>query len=704
MTEKIKTELQELSMEKERQYLSFVIEEIHAKLQALRVKMGENAKDLESMNDYFWESYGEFDEYGYEMYDNKMALKTRLTQQEEYAKDVARYKRMLDAPYFGRIDFCYEGDREAEAYYIGVGNLTRERAEYPIVFDWRAPVSGLFYDYDKGPAKFEAPGGTFTGQIVRKRQYKIRGGKLIYMLETDMNIDDEILQQALSEQADAKLKSIVTTIQKEQNAIIRDMRHKIMVVQGCAGSGKTSVALHRIAYLLYHNRETLQAAQVLVLSPNSIFGDYISRILPELGEENICEMTLDDFSYRELRACGEAEDRYDELEACMAGYAAGAEAFGEDAAAGAYMTGAEYKQSREYVKKLDGFILELEWTSVEIRDFSYKKVSMNAENITKFFYEKLCDVPVLSRMEKIAEYLIDEQENLAGKDMEEEERRIVREKMNGMYHTRNLIELYNQFLAEQKETETLENGVAVPRRLKEGNRIPYEDVYPLLYLKYTAFEMPKRPRVKHLVIDEMQDYSYLQYLLIQKMFACPMTILGDAAQSISARQVDVMQFLPKIFGKDIYYVKMVRSYRSTTEIMDYANSLIGKRTGESVERHGEKPHITKSLTRGEMFDQMADQIRSMEQMQTVAVLCLKQKQAEEAAGELQKRGAEAQLLHKESMKFTTGVSVMPFYLAKGLEFDAVFVPDVQQYRSAFERQALYINATRALHVLRLFSL
>lgn len=356
------------------------------------------------------------------------------------------------------------------------------------------------------------------------------------------------------------------------------------------------------------------------------------------------------------------------------------------------------------MKKLDGFVLELEWTVVEIRDFAYKKVSMSAEKISEFFYEKLCDVPVLSRMEKIAEYLIDEQETLSGKDMEEEERQIVRDRMNGMYRTRNLLELYNRFLAQLGETEIVENGVAMPYRLKEGGEIPYRDVYPLLYLKYAAWEMPKRRRVKHLVIDEMQDYSYLQYLLIRKMFVCPMTILGDMAQSISARQVNVMEFLPKIFGRDIYYIKMTRSYRSTTEIMDYANRLTGKPMAESVERHGEKPQPIKCENRKEMFDRMAEQIKDLDQMQTVAILCLKQEQAKEAARELQKREIAVQLLHKESMKFTTGVSAMPFYLAKGLEFDAVFVPDVQQYQSAFEKQALYINATRALHVLRLFSL
>lgn len=282
----------------EEAYLDLVMDALHQKIKEINTKIAGNEKDIESMHDYFWENYTEFDEYGYEIYDNSNALKSRMKEQDDYAKMRIRYEKMLDAPYFGRVDFCYEGEDEPETYYIGIANLAKKRAENPYVFDWRAPVSGLFYDYDKGAAQFTAPSGVLTGEITKKKQYKIRHGKIIYILENDMNIDDEILQQTLSEHADASLKSIVTTIQKEQNSIIRDTTHRILAVQGCAGSGKTSVALHRIAYLLYHNRKNLSAAQVLILSPNSIFADYISRILPELGEENICEMTFDDFAYR----------------------------------------------------------------------------------------------------------------------------------------------------------------------------------------------------------------------------------------------------------------------------------------------------------------------------------------------------------------------------------------------------------------------
>ena len=668
-----------MRMEEEK-YLELVLQTVRRKLEEVQKKLGDNARDMESMNDYFWDNYAEFDEYGYEMFDNKMALKTRLTQQEEYQCDRKRYEKMLDAPYFGRVDFCYDGDEEPEVYYIGVGNLTEDHGKGAYVYDWRAPVSGLFYDYDKGKASFQAPAGIMEGEITRKRQYKIRDGRLVFALETEMNIDDEILQQTLSENGDNRLKSIVTTIQKEQNSIIRDTRHRIMVVQGCAGSGKTSVALHRIAYLLYHNRESLQAAQVLVLSPNSIFGDYISRILPELGEENICELTLDDYAYRELNCYGEAEDKYDELERVLHGCAS------EEA---------EYKQSKAYVQELDLFLMQQEWENVEIGDFKYKKIFCPEDIISRFFYEKFCDVPMLDRLGKIAEYLIDEQETIQGRDMEDEERQKVMEKINRMYVTMDPLELYNHFLAESGREE----------QLLTGDTIPYEDVYPLLYLKYSMKELPKRRKVKHVVIDEMQDYSYLQYRILQKLFDCPMTILGDRRQTMGEKQSNVMKFLPEIYGKEIFYIDMKKSYRSTREIMEYAEQISQENAGtQYVDRHGELPHTRTADTSEQMYEMLAKDLTGETGCRTQGVLCLTQEEAESVWNALREKGIEADLLTKDSMKFRTGISVMPFYLAKGLEFDAVYIPNVQKYYSPLEKQAMYINVTRALHKLKLYIL
>lgn len=679
----------------EEEYLELVQKILQQKIEEVDQKISDNMKDIENMHEYYWENYGEFDEYGYERYDNTTALNNRVHEQQDYRKEKFRYERMQDAPYFGRVDFCYEGEEEAETYYIGIANLAQGRAREPYVFDWRAPVSGLFYDYDKGPAGFEAPVGRIEGEITRKKQYKIKKGKLVFCLENEMNIDDEILQQTLSEHADAKLKNIVTTIQKEQNAIIRDVIHKILAVQGCAGSGKTSVALHRIAYLLYHNRNKLQAAQVLILSPNSIFGDYISRILPELGEENICEMTFDDYAYRELQAYKEAEDRYDELEKKL--HSSEPESYFLEKGLAIRTKEAEYKQTSGYLSELEEYILELESEIMNFRDFHYKKIDMKEDKIVSFFYEKLWEVPIFSRMRKIGDYLIDSEETLRQKNMDEEERYKIYERLESMYETKDLLEIYNRFLV-RTERRPLD---------PESNVIPYEDVYPILYLKYAVMEPPKRRQVKHLIIDEMQDYSYLQYVILQRMFDCPMTILGDRAQTMGEEQQDVLRFLPKIFGKEVYKVELTKSYRSTLEITEFARQLSREEETENVQRHGERPQTLQAKDREEMAHQMADQIREWKEYDTIAVLCLDADHAHQVAKELRDILPEEETvseLTKDSMRFCQGISVMPFYLAKGLEFDAVLVPDRQRYQSPLHKQALYIDATRALHVLRLYEI
>lgn len=695
---------------KEEEYLALALETLWQKIHEIQKKIAGNEKDIENMHDYFWENYAEFDEYGYEIYDNNNALKSRFKELETYQKEKMRYERMLNSPYFGRVDFCYEGESASEIYYIGIGNLARNRAENPYVFDWRAPVSGLFYDYDKGEAQFQAPAGILKGEITKKKQYKIRNGKIIYILENDMNIDDEILQQALLEHADASLKSIVTTIQREQNKIIRDQSHRILAVQGCAGSGKTSVALHRIAYLLYHNRKNLNASQILILSPNSIFADYISRILPELGEENICEMTLDDFAYHSLEEYGEAEDRYDELEKLL--HTKEPEDFFTVNGWKISTKEAGYKQTKEYIEELNAFILELEWELVDIKDFHYKRMRLTASEISDLFYEKFSETPILNRMEKIGEYIIDAAETLWNKNMKEEEKQEIYERLNRMYETKHLLEIYNRFL-KGSGREPLETSDRILR---------YEDVYPLLYLKYAVSETPKRREVKHLVIDEMQDYTYLQYVLIDRLFDCPMTILGDAVQTMAENRQDVLAFLPKIFGREVHCVYLNKSYRSTSEIMNFANCLLGEQGMETIERHGEEPVVFQAETKKEMYAKLAEDIRfetvlkervisgcpeGMEKgayVDTIAILCLNSDHAENIFRELKQMdaGVELSLLTKDSMRFQKGISIMPFYLAKGLEFDAVFVPDLQDYVTPLHRQALYINATRALHMLRLY--
>ena len=702
-----------------REYLTHVTETLRHRITQLNDSIEAGQKEIEGMHEYYWENYTEMDQYGYENFDNQQALLHEINASNEKIELRRRFRKMMDSPFFGRVDFCYEGDYEPEIFYIGIANLAEENGGLPLIYDWRAPVSGLFYDFDKGPASYQAPLGEIHGDIAAKWQYKIRGGKMIYGFESDVKIDDEILKAELGSNGDVQLKNIIRTIQKEQNAIIRNTSDRIMVIQGVAGSGKTSIALHRIAYLLYHDRKNLKSSSVLVLSPNGVFSDYISHILPELGEENIREMSFDLFAYKRLKnTVSDCEDRYDLIERQIAG-SCDEKLLKE-------------KQSRDFLDRMEGYLVELEDSLMNFRDVEHRGVVKKEQEIIELFYFKFMDIPLLSRMDAVAEYFIDEVETLKGFDLPEEERDAVKSRFYRMYETRDLYVLYNRFLRQ-------EGFPALPQVQYEKRKLRYEDVYPVLYLKYRLETQQEDSGVRHLIVDEMQDYSMIQYLIIQRLFKCKMTILGDREQTMDGDQQDVLTFLPKIFGKDIRRIVMNKSYRNTIEIASYANKLAGITEVELFERHG-KPVEEKEFTGlTEALERVVKELRLEKQTveeadedmpenaasetdgtengeelsyETAAVITRTADEAREAYYILQKK-LEAEgfdtkerlsLLHRDSTNFKKGLTVTTFYMAKGLEFDQVFSVFPGTDRSPIVQRARYIAATRALHELYMYEI
>ena len=702
-----------------REYLAHVTGTLRHRITQLDDSIEAGQKEIEGMHEYYWENYTEMVQYGYENFDNQQALLHEINASNEKIELRRRFRKMMDSPFFGRVDFCYEGDDEPEIFYIGIANLAEENGGLPLIYDWRAPVSGLFYDFDKGPASYQAPLGEIHGDIAAKWQYKIRGGKMIYEFESDVKIDDEILKAELGSNGDVQLKNIIRTIQKEQNAIIRNTSDRIMVIQGAAGSGKTSIALHRIAYLLYHDRKNLKSSSVLVLSPNGVFSDYISHILPELGEENIREMSFDLFAYKRLKnTVSDCEDRYDLIERQISGLC-DEELLKE-------------KQSRDFLDRMEGYLAELEDSLMNFRDIEHRGVVKKEQEIIELFYFKFMDIPLLSRMDAVAEYFIDEVETLKGFDLPEEERDAVKSRFYRMYETRDLYVLYNRFLRQ-------EGFPALPQVQYEKRKLRYEDVYPVLYLKYRLETQQEDSGVRHLIVDEMQDYSMIQYLIIQRLFKCKMTILGDREQTMDGDQQDVLTFLPKIFGKDIRRIVMNKSYRNTIEIASYANKLAGITEVELFERHG-KPVEEKEFTGlTEALERVVKELRLEKQTvaeadedmpenaasetdgtetgeelsyETAAVITRTADEAREAYYILQKK-LEAEgfdtkerlsLLHRDSTNFKKGLTVTTFYMAKGLEFDQVFSVFPGTDRSPIVQRARYIAATRALHELYMYEI
>lgn len=666
------------------QFLKEITDCLQQKIKELDEDLSAGQQEIKNMHEYYWENYTEMDEYGYENYDNQQALLHQVHANEEKLSKRKRLTKMLESPFFGRVDFRYDGEEESETFYIGIGNFAPRAGMRPLIYDWRAPVSGLFYDYDRGPAAYDAPGGRMEGEITSKWQYKIKNGHMIYGFESDTKIDDEILKQELGSGGDVQLKNIVRTIQKEQNAIIRNTKDRILAIQGAAGSGKTSVALHRIAYLLYHDRENLKAANILILSPNNVFSDYISHILPELGEEHIQEMSFDLFAYKELKeVANDCEDRYDYLEKKMK--------FQD----GEWEIRFKEKQSASFIGQMEGFLAMLEEDLVNIRSITFKGVHKTEEEILHLFYFKFQTVPLLARMDAVMEYLIDEYETLRGKNISEEDMEALRETFQKMYVTTDLYEIYGWLLKDCGYPE-LSNAEYERRKLE------YEDVFPMLYLKYRLKGSRKHKNIKHLVIDEMQDYSYLQYSILSMLFHCRMTILGDRAQTMDSECQDVTKFLPKIFGRKIRKIVMNKSYRNTLEIAEYAERIRGGEGLELFQRHGKEVEEFHGLSMEEMLENIEKQVKSANaQYETAAVITMNESDAYDIYRLLKNRQLPVSYMDRDTSVFKKGMTVTTFYLAKGLEFDQVFAVLGRETNPLY-KQAKYISATRALHELYVY--
>ena len=683
------------------EFLDTVKVKIEQRLEELAHTLQEGKEDIHRMNEYYWENYTEMDEYGYENFDNQQQLFRQGDANRETRHQMRLMSRLLDSPFFGAVSFCYEDEDEPELFYIGLTGFAPKAGDVPLIYDWRAPVSSLFYDYDTGEASYMAPAGELSGTITDKYQYKIRRGRMIYEFSSDTCIDDEILREELGKNGDVSLKNIIRTIQREQNQIIRNTTDKIMIIQGAAGSGKTSIALHRIAYLLYHDRKRLTSSQVLILSPNGVFSDYISHILPELGEERILEMTLDVYAYHELKAwISDCEDHFDEIERMMRQ---------EKRPAGRRaIRRFHYKQSAEFIAEMDAFADRLSDSLVRLHDITFhrkkyrpfangqKFITITAEEIGDLFFHRFTGIPLLSRMDAVAERFIDELETLSG-NLEQEETDLLKAAFREMYRTTDLCTIYNQLLLEL-HLPGLQNS-------KGGRVLLYEDVYPLLYLKYKL--MSRRPgrQIRHLIIDEMQDYSYLQHYLLTMLFPCSKTILGDRSQTLEPEENDVLTWLPSLLDQPCRQICLTKSYRNTSQITAYAGRFADTEGIRYFDRQGAPVRLHEEKELPEILPILMEELRispeDPESFETAAVLTFHQAQALEVYEQLSKLRMDVHLMDRDTTRFLRGITVAPWYMAKGLEFDQVFLLPADD-RSSFYRRYHYVGATRALHELSVF--
>lgn len=609
-----------------------------------------------------------------ELFQAEMALREIDNSGVWAVKSLEKLKKLQNSPYFARIDFQAENEPAPKSYYVGMFSFKQDREL--LVFDWRAPVSSMFYDYELGPAGFTAPKGEVKGMLTRKRQFKIKNGKMEYALESSMNVQDDVLQRELSHTSDDKMKSIIATIQKEQNAIIRNENTGTLIIQGVAGSGKTSIALHRIAFLLYRFKNKLTAQNITILSPNKVFSDYISNVLPELGEEPIIEFSFSDIADIHLENVLDNLPEKSPLET------------DDDALAAR----TQLKSTLDFVKQMDAYIAEMPNWIFTPADYVFAPFVAPEDYIRERFhaYKRY---PILKRLEIIAEDIYERFETENIREYPMPKMLNIRSGLKKMLKYKNTLAVYKDFFKK--------NGFSRLFVMPNRHTIEWNDVFPFLYMHAAFTGLPQSYRIKHLLIDEMQDYTPIQYAVINKMFACSKTILGDFGQFIHPNQLHSLEDLLELFPQ-AELVRLNKSYRSSYEIIDFAKKIQPVAEMDAVERHGEKPTVTACKDAREELEKIRAEIREF------------RKSRHSAMGIITRTNADAQALHEaladqpdirfislESTGFSNGISITGVQMAKGLEFDTVLVPGANKatYHTPYDRSLLYVACTRAMHKL-----
>ena len=597
-----------------------------------------------------------------------------------------RLTKILAIPYFGRIDFLEKKENsKVMPIYIGIHTFYDPESRATLIHDWRAPVSSMFYDHELGEAGYRSPSGEIKGEISLKRQYRIRGGKMEFMIESALTVHDDILQKELSSNADDKMKNIVATIQREQNRIIRNEDIRTLIIQGVAGSGKTSIALHRIAYLLYTFRDSISSKDILIISPNKVFSDYISNVLPELGEETVPETSMEQILSGVLEHKYKYQTYFGLVNELL------------EKPSSSLIDRIAYKASFGFISELDKFILHIENTYFKAADVKLTKYITIPAPFIEEQYLRFNRYPIRRRFDAMADYMLDMLKIQYAFTVTTAGRNLLKKEIRLMFAGNNDIQVYKDFFK-----WTNNPGMF---KMRKGHTLEYSDLAPLAYLHLALEGNGNQPfRVKHLLIDEMQDYSPIQYKVIQKLFPCRKTVLGDAGQSVNPYGSSTAETIQKsLTASEI--MKLCKSYRSTFEITDFAQKIHPNAELEPVARHGEKPQILQFGSAVEELSGIMGLISTYRKSgyKSLGIICKTEQQAREMADVLKSYANDISFLSSQSSAFVQGIVIISAHMAKGLEFDEVIIPqtDERNYRSEIDKSMLYVAVTRAMHRLTL---
>ena len=656
--------------EREENYLDKTVSLVRKKISKLGQELYDDDSKVLEFKKLIWDTHTEMDPS--EMRSMMAESDLQVTIMQNKGNYLQRLFRIQNKPYFGSIRFK-EDDNEEEDIYIGITHVEDKLNYY--VHDWRSPICSMFYDFETGPAYYKAPSGIIRGDITRKRQYIIEDAKLKHIFDNDLNISDSLLQEVLAEESSDKMKNIVNTIQEEQNKVIRNTEDKNLIVEGIAGSGKTSVALHRIAFLLYRI-PNLTSGNVVVFTPNKVFSEYISNVLPELGEDNTYDMTFYDLLCQNINEYKDIEDFTGFISRYYKGNVTNYDMI-------------KYKQSDDIIKDIDNYIANLLDNVCFTDNLTFDNfIEVDKEELNTMLKYKYNRFPLFERVKEIAKRIASNNYEGSIKNAS-----AIMKKLKDIINIKlDLKYIINDFYSSDffKYKDKLSDKYLF-----------YEDACIFLYIKSLLVGFNTNHVIREIVIDEAQDYNKLQYLIIKKTFKTSnYTILGDTNQTINPYyKYDSLEELTSIFDSS-KYITLTKTYRSTGKIIDYTNKILGLNHVTAIRNDKASDIIFRNNVGKDDFLRDIEYLKNISK--SIAIITKNDSEASYVY-DLLKDDCSAALIDGFS-HIKRDLVIVPAYVAKGLEFDSVIIyTDVDNKYSEEDKYLFYVACTRAQHNLIVYN-
>ena len=670
-----------MTKEKEQEYLNSVIKLIDDKIEKQNNDYIADCKTLNKHKEVHWGELFQMDEADEAFSIHQIRKEeSRLMDRRQEALDLMEAK---ENPYYGRIKVAFDED-DKEEYRIGYLTIT-DKYENPIIIDWRNDIARLYYDAKTGKTSYTCPNGEVECNLEERQQIEIVDGQVTRVVDSDIHLDYTFLQEVLAGSSTGKMKDIVTSIQEEQNEVIRNMNDKTLIVEGRAGSGKTCVGLHRLAYLLYKDRYST-SNNMLIFSPSDVFSDYISDVLPALKENNVMQSTFKNFAksfltgYEKLESYTEFLARYHNHENNEKTNKLN-----------------QFKFSPEFKELFDEFIIKKADSYRFRRDFSLNGIKIKVDKINELLETEFKVYPLDEKINRIMDYLI-----LGKYDPRYDSTTWYNRFLRELIPTISIRNIYNEFLG----SEEFQNACGFTDRLQHGQTIPYPDIAAMLYLKFEMFGYPENKRFRHVVIDEAQDYTPMQIQMLKKMLAgATFTVLGDSDQTINPYfKYNSLEEMEKVLGKS-RYIELKKAYRSSPEIMEYATSITGKEVN-AVRNSQNIPVVAKEVDKKDLFTTLVKDVLALKEhgYQRVCIITKSLNDAQAIYEGLKDEIENITVLNEDENFSDNKTAISPAYLSKGLEFDAVINYNNKEDSYGEEDKYLYyVACTRDQHSLTVYN-